>query len=95
MKTDAQLKLDVLAELRLDAAVEALQVGVCVRDGVAMLTGCLRGFPEIDAIERAVRRVVGVKAIAMDFDFDPESLPCVAGTAPVVSETAYRNRAAP
>ncbi len=97
MKTDAQLKQDVLAELRLDAAVEAIQVGVRVRDGFAMLTGCLRGFPDIDAIERAVQRVVGVRAIAMEFDFEPEALPsaCGALAAPLLAEAASRSRAAP
>ena len=48
-KTDAQLKRDVLAELHFDAAVGAIQVGVRVRDGVAMLTGCVRSLAEIDA----------------------------------------------
>lgn len=96
MKTDAQLKQDVLSELQLDVAVQA-RVGVRVRDGVAMLTGCVRSLAEIDAIERAVRRVVGVKAIAMEFDFEPGSLPSEGGavTAAVGAEAAPCSRAAP
>ena len=95
-KTDAQLKRDVLAELHFDAAVGAIQVGVRVRDGVAMLTGCLPDVSKIDAIERAVRRVAGVKAIAMEFDFEPESLPSEWGavTAAARAEAASRSRAA-
>jgi osmotically-inducible protein OsmY len=72
MKTDAQLKQDMLAELR---RVETIRVGVRVRDGVAMLTGFLREIAEIEAVEKAARRVAGVKAIAMEFDFEPKALP--------------------
>jgi osmotically-inducible protein OsmY len=79
MKTDARLKLEVLAELRLDASLQAIRIGVRVRDGVAMLTGHLPGAAHIDAIERAVRRVAGVKAIAMEFDFEPVSQPGAQG----------------
>ena len=39
MKTDAQLKNDVLAELGWDPAIKATDVGVIVKDGVVTLTG--------------------------------------------------------
>ena len=39
MKTDVQLKKDVIAELEWDPAVNATHVGVAVKDGVVTLTG--------------------------------------------------------
>lgn len=41
MKTDTQLKKDVLAELEWDPSINATQVGVAVNEGVVLLTGHL------------------------------------------------------
>lgn len=68
MKTDAQLRAEVTDELAWDPAVDAANVGVAVKDGVVTLTGHLGSFAEKHAVERAVRRVPGVHAIAMDLD---------------------------
>lgn len=68
MKTDAELKRDVSGELAWDPAVKANAIGVAVRDGVVTLTGHLDTFVEKHAAARAVRRVDGVKAIALEID---------------------------
>jgi len=68
MKSDAQLKTDVMAELDWDPAINATQVGVAVRDGVVTLTGHIDTFAEKHAIERAVQRVRGVRAVAIELD---------------------------
>lgn len=68
MKTDAQLKNDVCAELEWDPSVQASQVGVAVKDGIVTLTGHLDSFAEKHAVERAVQRVHGVRAIAVELD---------------------------
>jgi osmotically-inducible protein OsmY len=68
MKTDAQLKKDVTAELEWEPSINASHVGVAVQDGVVTLTGHLSTFAEKYAIERAVQRVQGVKAIAVELD---------------------------
>lgn len=68
MKTDADLKKDIAAELAWDAAINATAVGVGVKDGVVTLSGHLDSFGEKLAIERALRRVAGVKAIAIELD---------------------------
>lgn len=68
MKTDAQLQKDILAELAWDPAINATDVGVIVKDGVVTLTGQLTNFAEKYAAERAVRRVSGVKALAIDIE---------------------------
>ena len=68
MKTDAQLKKDVTAELEWDPSINASHVGVAAENGVVTLTGHLNTFAEKYAIERAVQRVEGVKAIAVELD---------------------------
>ncbi len=68
MKTDAQLKDDVTTELDWDPAINANQIGVAAKDGVVTLTGHLDTYTEKYAIERAVGRVSGVKAMAMEID---------------------------
>jgi osmotically-inducible protein OsmY len=68
MKTDAQLKTDVTDELFWDPVVNATHVGVIVNAGVVTLTGHLDTFAEKHAAERAVRRVAGVRGIALELD---------------------------
>jgi osmotically-inducible protein OsmY len=68
MKTDAELKRDVTDELAWDPAVKSNAIGVAVKDGVVTLTGHLDTFVEKHAASRAVRRVDGVKAIALELD---------------------------
>ncbi len=68
MKTDAELKKDVIAELEWDPSINASHVGVAVADGVVTLTGHLETFVEKHAIERAVQRVRGVRAVAVEVD---------------------------
>jgi len=68
MKTDVQLKADVTDELAWDPAINATHVGVMVQGGVVTLAGHLDSFAEKHAVERAVRRVAGVRGIALDLD---------------------------
>lgn len=66
MKTDAQLKSDVTAELAWDPAVDATHVGVAVKDGIVTLAGEVDSYLQKHAVERAVRRISGVRGIALD-----------------------------
>jgi len=68
MKSDLQLKADVSDELAWDPAINATNIGVAVKDGVVTLSGHLDSFAEKHAAERAVRRVSGVRGIALDLD---------------------------
>ncbi|MGK2900478.1 MAG: BON domain-containing protein [Burkholderiaceae bacterium] len=68
MKTDADLRRDVEDELAWDPQIESSAVGVAVRDGVVTLSGHLNTFAEKFAIERALRRVTGVRAVALELD---------------------------
>lgn len=68
MKTDLQLKKDVTDELEWEPSIHASQVGVAVKEGVVTLSGHLDTYAEKYAIEQAVARVEGVRAIAMEVD---------------------------
>lgn len=68
MKTDAELKQDVISELEWDPSVNAAHVGVAVENGVVTLTGHLDTYAEKFAVERAVQRLHGVRAIALELD---------------------------
>ncbi|MDO9313116.1 MAG: BON domain-containing protein [Burkholderiaceae bacterium] len=68
MKIDAQLKKDVEAELEWESSINANGVGVAVKDGVVTLTGHLGSFAEKVAVERATKRVEGVRGVAVELD---------------------------
>jgi osmotically-inducible protein OsmY len=68
MKTDTQLKQDVVDELAWDPAVHDEHIGIAVNQGVVTVTGHLETFAEKVAVERALRRVEGVKAMALELD---------------------------
>jgi len=64
MKTDSDLKRDLLAELAYEPSIIANDIGVSVRDGVVTLTGHVPTYTEKFAAETAAKRVVGVRAVA-------------------------------
>lgn len=66
MKSDAQIKQDILDELVFMPNIDETQIGVIVEDGVVTLTGFVDAFPKKVAAEKAVKSVVGVKAVAED-----------------------------
>jgi len=68
MKTDAQLKKDITDELDWEPSVNATHIGVSVDRGVVTLTGHIDTYAEKAAIERAVQRVQGVQALALELD---------------------------
>ena len=68
MKTDTQLQLDVIAELKWEPSVNAAQIGVEVQDGVVTLAGHVNSYAEKLDAEHAVQRVSGVKALAIEMD---------------------------
>jgi osmotically-inducible protein OsmY len=68
MKTDMQVKREVQEELDWDPAINALGIGVEVRDRVVTLSGHLGTYAEKLAAEKAVQRVAGVKAVVVELD---------------------------
>jgi osmotically-inducible protein OsmY len=68
MKSDLELKSDIDAELAWDPAVNPANVGVAVKDGVVTLSGTVDSYVQKHAVERAVRRVAGVRGIAVQLE---------------------------
>lgn len=58
----------VLEELDFEPSVNAAHIGVAVEDGVVTLTGHVGSYAEKISVEKAVRRVKGVRAIAQELE---------------------------
>jgi len=76
MKTDDELRDDVIRELRWDPRLANPEaIGVAVQDGAVVLTGRMSGCAEKTAAERAARRVKGVRAVANELEVRPSGAP--------------------
>jgi osmotically-inducible protein OsmY len=67
-KTDTEIKNDVLSELKYEPSIKVTDIGVLVKDGIVTLTGYTTSFNEKLTAVHAVKRVVGVLAIADDIE---------------------------
>jgi osmotically-inducible protein OsmY len=68
MKTDEELRADVVAELKWDPRLKSNQIGVIVKDGAVTLTGLVETYFEKMCAERAAKSVKGVRAVAEDIE---------------------------
>ncbi len=68
MKTDLEIKNDVLEELAWQPKIDETQIGVVVEKGVVTLTGFVDDYSKKMAAEKAVKKVKGVKAVAEDIE---------------------------
>jgi osmotically-inducible protein OsmY len=64
MRTDHELRTDVVAELNWDTAIRNEDIATSVKDGVVTLAGVVDTYAQRYAAERAAERVKGVRAIA-------------------------------
>jgi len=63
MRTDEQIKDDILAEIDFDPKVESTDIGVTVKDGAVTLHGTVHSYFEEQAVVKAAKRVKGVHAV--------------------------------
>jgi osmotically-inducible protein OsmY len=63
MKTDIQIKQDVLDELKWDAEIDEAKIGVAVTNGAVTLSGHVPTFRQKIAAKAAAKRISGVLAI--------------------------------
>lgn len=68
MRTDEEIRDDVIDELEWEPKVDATEVGVTVKDGAVTLLGTVRSYAEKLAAEQATKRVKGVRAIAENIE---------------------------
>ncbi len=68
MKTDIQIQRDILDELEWEPYLNSSEIGVAVKDGVVTLSGKVNSFSKKMALEKAVKRIAGVRALAEDIE---------------------------
>src|SRR5260370_29372772 len=66
VRTDEQIREDVIFELKWDPKITSPDIAVAVKDGAVELSGFANSYWEKDAAEKAAKRVYGVKAVAND-----------------------------
>jgi osmotically-inducible protein OsmY len=74
MKSDAQLKYDIIEELGWDPSLNSAEVGVIVKNGIVTLTGYVGSYAEKVAVEHATQRVKGVMGVAQEIKVRLSSL---------------------
>ena len=65
---DSDLRQLVIDELEFEPAIDASNIGIAAKDGVVTLSGFVSSYAEKMTVERAVRRVKGVHAIAEEIE---------------------------
>jgi osmotically-inducible protein OsmY len=68
MKSDREIQIDVLEELRWEPSVNATDIGVTVKDGIVTLEGTVDSYAEKSAAEKAVKRLPSVKGLAVELE---------------------------
>jgi osmotically-inducible protein OsmY len=68
MNSDLKLRDDVLDELCFEPSIDENHIGVITNNGVVTLTGHVSSFAQKRVVEKAVKRVAGVKAIAEEIE---------------------------
>jgi len=66
LKSDSEIKNDVLSELKYEPTVKATDIGVTVKEGTVTLTGFVTSYGEKRDAVKATQRVGGVRAVADD-----------------------------
>lgn len=74
MRTDADIKRDVEAELKWNPEVDETDIAVRVHSGAVTLSGFARSLFEKHQAELSVKRVSGVTAVANDLEARPPDL---------------------
>lgn len=71
MRSDADIKKDVMAQLQWDPYLNTAAVGVAVKDGVVTLSGQVDSFARKLAVEKSARKIPGVRAVAEEIKVPP------------------------
>ena len=64
MKSDRELREDVMDELKWEPSINDTNIGVAIKDGVVTLSGTVKSYGEKLSAEDTALRVSGVKAVA-------------------------------
>ncbi|MFY8199543.1 MAG: BON domain-containing protein [Pirellula staleyi] len=89
MKTDSQLKTEVLNELRSEPSLHVDDIEVNTHNGTVTLSGTVKHFADKYAAERATQRVAGVRAIAQHLVVAPSGIYALTDTQ--IAESVVRS----
>ena len=68
MKSDTQLRQDILDQLEWETSVDASEIGVTVKEGVVTLTGYASCYPDRTEAERITISIAGVRGLANEIE---------------------------
>jgi osmotically-inducible protein OsmY len=68
MKTDQQLRTEVVEQLQWEPSVHEAEIATAVKNGVVTLSGYVASFAEKHAAMRAIERLKGVTAVVDDLE---------------------------
>jgi osmotically-inducible protein OsmY len=68
MNSDLLLRANIEAELDFEPSIDAANIGVSVKDGIATLTGTVASYAQKLVAEKAAGRVKGVRAVAEEIE---------------------------
>jgi osmotically-inducible protein OsmY len=66
MDTDAQVFQDIVAELKNSPILHYAQLRLQVQDGIVTISGRVNSLGERKAVERAAKRVTGIKTLILE-----------------------------
>ena len=66
MDTDTQVFQDIVNEFKNSPILHYAQLGLDVQNGVVTISGRVNSFAERKAVERAVKRVTGIKTLILE-----------------------------
>jgi osmotically-inducible protein OsmY len=66
MDTDTQVFQDIVNELKNRPIIRYAQLGLDVQDGVVTVSGCVNASAQRKAVERAAKRVTGIKTLILE-----------------------------
>jgi osmotically-inducible protein OsmY len=64
MKTDFEIQQDIMAEFLWEPALNGVQIGVSVNQGIVMLSGIVDTYYKKSLAEKVTKKMSGVKAVA-------------------------------
>ena len=70
-RMDEALLADIIREFKWDPQITSKDIGGSIKDGVVTLYGFVSSYMEKDAVEKAAKRVRGVRAVANDLELKP------------------------
>lgn len=70
MEKDVEIQYNVMEELKTIPFIKPNEIGAAVKNGIVNLCGIVDSYPKKRSIEKAVKKLKGVKGIGLDIEVD-------------------------